>query len=333
MYSEVDRDSVNKNDKLLETFSTENDIKEKLGGVLIQPRLSLDEYFNRNNFKDKKSKSAIHIIGQLLTFITRSLEEALSIILPNLQDTINILTIQKVMPLKDRDTNKALEIFNDNITKSLTLHTGKLKFNFLVCSGAARIDENLDAATILGLRIAYKYFARGKAAVGIFQTLAWPYFTFFRIDFVLAGIMSHLNTQRLIMVLHIDEYQEILAFEKEFTGKRLLKSMLLTLGPFMQQSNKYYVQIFLSGIATRDVTKSFKPNVYSFTFVYCSLLSTKSILEIFDFFAKKEDREGHWMCNTRVLQLLYDTSGLPRALDTIIEECFKKKKILSRRKE
>ncbi|CAB5386474.1 unnamed protein product [Rhizophagus irregularis] len=36
----------------------------------MQPRLSLDEYFNEDSFKDKKSKSAIHIIVQLLTTTT-----------------------------------------------------------------------------------------------------------------------------------------------------------------------------------------------------------------------------------------------------------------------
>ncbi|PKY50305.1 hypothetical protein RhiirA4_545862 [Rhizophagus irregularis] len=66
----VDRDSVIKNNELLRTFSTENDIKEKLGGELMQPRLSLDEYFNEDSFKDKKSKSAIHIIVQRLTTTT-----------------------------------------------------------------------------------------------------------------------------------------------------------------------------------------------------------------------------------------------------------------------
>ncbi|GBC46902.2 hypothetical protein GLOIN_2v1668084 [Rhizophagus irregularis DAOM 181602=DAOM 197198] len=66
----VDRDSVIKNIKLLGTFSTENDIKEKLGGELMEPLLSLDEYFNKDSFKDKKSKSAIHIIVQRLTTTT-----------------------------------------------------------------------------------------------------------------------------------------------------------------------------------------------------------------------------------------------------------------------
>lgn len=161
-----------------------------------------------------------------------------------------------------------------------------------------------------------------KISFEIFQTLARPYFDFFKINFVLSGILSHPNTHRLVIILHIDEYQEIFTFEN---NKGLFKEMMLTLGPLMTESNsEYYVQTFLSGTVTQDVTKDFKPTEYSFTFVHCPLLSTKSILEIFDFFAKKEDKEGHWMCNTRVLQLLYDTSGLPRALETVIDECFKR---------
>ncbi|RGB40617.1 hypothetical protein C1646_753054 [Rhizophagus diaphanus] len=62
----VDHVRVNKNDKLLGTFSTKDDIIEKLGGELMNPRLSLSEYFNENSFKDKESKFAIHIIVELL---------------------------------------------------------------------------------------------------------------------------------------------------------------------------------------------------------------------------------------------------------------------------
>ncbi|RGB33129.1 hypothetical protein C1646_762068 [Rhizophagus diaphanus] len=57
---------VNENDKVLEISSTENDIKEKLGGELMNPRSSLGKYFNENSFKDEESKSAIHIIVQPL---------------------------------------------------------------------------------------------------------------------------------------------------------------------------------------------------------------------------------------------------------------------------
>lgn len=52
---------------MLEISFTEENIKEKLGGELMNPRSSLGKYFNKNNFKDEKSESAIHIIVQLLT--------------------------------------------------------------------------------------------------------------------------------------------------------------------------------------------------------------------------------------------------------------------------
>jgi len=58
---------VNENDKVLEISSTEDDIKEKLGGELMNPRSSLGKYFNENSFKDEESESAIHIIVQLPT--------------------------------------------------------------------------------------------------------------------------------------------------------------------------------------------------------------------------------------------------------------------------
>ena len=63
----VDRVSVDKNDKLLQTFSTEDDIKEKLGGVLMIPRFPLSKYFDENSFKDEESKFSIHIF---VTFTT-----------------------------------------------------------------------------------------------------------------------------------------------------------------------------------------------------------------------------------------------------------------------
>ncbi|RIA87992.1 hypothetical protein C1645_826991 [Glomus cerebriforme] len=63
----VDRASVNKNDEALETFSTEDDIKEKLGGELMKPQFPLSKYFNENSFNDDENKFAIHIIVQLLT--------------------------------------------------------------------------------------------------------------------------------------------------------------------------------------------------------------------------------------------------------------------------
>ncbi|CAG8656962.1 17321_t:CDS:2, partial [Rhizophagus irregularis] len=164
--------------------------------------------------------------------------------LRNIPDKIktSITKIPDIMPLKDRDTNTVLKIFNRNVAKD---------FYHLLAK------RSLTSLSVIGL----------------------------------------------VIILHIDEYQEIFTFEN---NKGLFKEMMLTLGPLMTESNR---------LQTTE---------YSFTFVHCPLLLTKSILEIFDFFAKKEDKEGYWMCNTSVLQLLYNTSELPRALETIINECFKK---------
>ncbi|RIA84993.1 hypothetical protein C1645_831454 [Glomus cerebriforme] len=59
---------VNENDKVLKISSTEDDIKEKLGGELMNFQSSLGKYFNENSFKDEESESVIHIIVQLPTF-------------------------------------------------------------------------------------------------------------------------------------------------------------------------------------------------------------------------------------------------------------------------
>ena len=75
-----------------------------------------------------------------------SFEEALSIILQNIPAKIETSSkrteIPEEMPLKERDTNKALMVFNNNITKSFNRFTSKSSFNFLVCSGAAGIGTH-----------------------------------------------------------------------------------------------------------------------------------------------------------------------------------------------
>ncbi|RGB39741.1 hypothetical protein C1646_754098 [Rhizophagus diaphanus] len=102
----VDRDSVEKNDALLETFSTKDDIKEKLGGDLMQPRLHLDEYFNKNSFKDKKSKTAIHIIVQLLTAVSNPFRDSNSI----------LKWIQEYSPVTGRQLFTLVETFGARFT-------------------------------------------------------------------------------------------------------------------------------------------------------------------------------------------------------------------------
>ncbi|GES94970.1 hypothetical protein GLOIN_2v1551520 [Rhizophagus clarus] len=93
---------VNENDKVLEISSTEDDIKEKLGGELMNPRTSLGKYFNENSFKDEESESAIHIIVQL----------------PTLTMTLTTLTIalwETNMP--NEPEAKFRNLIRDNLTK------------------------------------------------------------------------------------------------------------------------------------------------------------------------------------------------------------------------
>lgn len=199
-------------------------------------------------------------------------------------------------------------------------------------------DADLDASIIIGLRIAFKYFCQNEMSFGVFKALAKSYLEFFDVELVLESILANLNipSQKLIMVLHIDEYQDIFSFKgwNVKSDKGLFKEMMNCLGPLMLNSKiRYYVQTFLSGTVIRRLTLSFKPTEYSFTFVQCPLLSTKSGFEIFDFFAKEKDKEGHWMNNNQVLQLLYDTSGLPRALEIVLRECFKRERFFLELKE
>ncbi|CAB4441317.1 unnamed protein product [Rhizophagus irregularis] len=75
----------------------------------MQPRLSLDEYFNENSFKDKKSKSAIHIIVQLLTTTTA--------VSNPFRDSNSILKwIQKYSPVTGRQPLTLVETFGARFT-------------------------------------------------------------------------------------------------------------------------------------------------------------------------------------------------------------------------
>ena len=75
-----------------------------------------------------------------------SLGEALSIILQDIpykiKTSYETTKIQDIMPLKDRDTNKALTVFENNVTLSFDRYASKSSFNFLVCSGAAGIGTH-----------------------------------------------------------------------------------------------------------------------------------------------------------------------------------------------
>ncbi|CAJ0831279.1 1279_t:CDS:1 [Entrophospora sp. SA101] len=97
---------------------------------------------------------------------------------------------------------------------------------------------------------------------------------------------------------------------------------MYALGPLMtKKCLDYYVQTFLSGTAPQDVTREKEPTSYSFTVVKCPMLSITAILNIVDYFANKNgDQQQHWMSSIPFLQLLYDTGGLPQALQYVIEK-------------
>ncbi|CAI2163645.1 12433_t:CDS:2 [Funneliformis geosporum] len=391
-----------------QNISTNEDVVQKLHGIEMELHELFEEYFRDEIDNPNFAVSNIHIItiipttGQLvgISKSVGSLEETLSVILQNIptekiKTSNKTIKIPEKMPLKERDINESLMVFNSNVNNSFDPTTSKSNFDFLVCSGAAGIgktrwgkeffnsierdwkppskpqdwednlwswkephflylfldfvngvrlsdlDVNQSASIILGLRIAYDYFARDKMSFEAFQFQALYFIDRFRINCVLSWIQESLNLrpeQKLIIILHIDEYQEIFTFEDNWkaglTDKGLFKEILYALGPLMIDSNiKYYVQTFLSGTVTRDVTKNFKPTEYSFKFVQCPLLSTKSIIEIVDYFAKQVDKEGYWMSNTKFLQLLYDTGGLPRALETVLEECYKRESFFLKLKD
>ncbi|CAB5349395.1 unnamed protein product [Rhizophagus irregularis] len=126
--------------------------------------------------------------------------------------------------------------------------------------------------------------------------------TAFNITLVLDRIRRSLNLepkQQLIILLHIDEYQEIIDFD----------------------NNGYWKIIFLLGTALRDITKKFGPSSCSFVFVECPLLSTTAIREIVDYYANENgDKQQGWMTSASFLQILYDTGRLPRALQYVLEK-------------
>lgn len=200
----------------------------------------------------------------------------------------------------------------------------------------SEFDQNLSASIIIGLRIAYKYFAQDKLSFDSFKYTALATeksLNAFNITLVLDRIRRSLNLepkQQLIILLHIDEYQEIIDFDnngywkvKINSTKGLFKEILNETGKLMATGNRidYFVQTFLSGTALRDVIKKFGPSSYSFVFVECPLLSTTAIREIVDYYANENgDKQQGWMTSASFLQILYDTGGLPRALQYVLEK-------------
>ncbi|UZO15350.1 uncharacterized protein OCT59_006777 [Rhizophagus irregularis] len=141
----VDRDSVIKNIELLETFSTENDIKEKLGGKLMQPLLSLNEYFNEDSFKDKKSKSAINIIVQRLTTTTepgKTIGEIIKEITKDLKERKPKSSYESNdMPLQQRDFSEATNKIEATAVANIERKIGNSNYWCIVSAGAPGIGK------------------------------------------------------------------------------------------------------------------------------------------------------------------------------------------------
>ncbi|PKY23697.1 hypothetical protein RhiirB3_437979 [Rhizophagus irregularis] len=133
----VDPVSANKYDKELEKFSTENDIKEKLGGELMNPQFPLSKYFNRNSFKDKESKFAIHII--VIDTNASSSKEIIEVIKKNALKGLPRLPDVLSMPLQQRNFEEAMCYVKETIYNNITGRDGKSNYWCIVSEGAPGI--------------------------------------------------------------------------------------------------------------------------------------------------------------------------------------------------
>ncbi|GES73716.1 hypothetical protein GLOIN_2v1720049 [Rhizophagus clarus] len=211
----------------------------------------------------------------------------------------------------------------------------------------SEFDQKLSASIIIGLRIAYKFFAQDKMSFDSFKYAALTIeesLSAFNINLVLDRIRKSLkleSKQQLIILLHIDEYQEIIDYDQNerWRGpgtKGIFKEILNETGKLMSTGARidYFVQTLLSGTALREATKKFEPTSYSFEFVECPLLTTVAMLEIVDYYANENgDKQQGWMSSAPYLQILYDTGGLPRALQYVLEKSISTENFFDQLKE
>ncbi|RUS13306.1 hypothetical protein BC937DRAFT_95526 [Endogone sp. FLAS-F59071] len=219
-------------------------------------------------------------------------------------------------------------------------------------------DRRLDATTILGLRLAYIYFVRGKYKENFAEFRNYvmkinSYDHIFSLSPVIAGIRNDLgilNNEHFFIFFHMDEFQKVLSFDwigrakkndlkiptlaEQFIipnaektilrGMCLLREILINLGSYMTgETQKTYGHSYLSGTAPDDVVEAAEPTSYSIKFLSCPLLKPKSCLMIMHHFTKKlgiEDKD--WTSKRWILQMLLDTGGLPRALQYFLEDLF-----------
>ncbi|GBC48487.2 hypothetical protein GLOIN_2v1656427 [Rhizophagus irregularis DAOM 181602=DAOM 197198] len=204
-------------------------------------------------------------------------------------------------------------------------------------------DDELTPTVIIGLRIAFTFFIERKYKMKFetFRRLIWEYRDIFMISNVFLSIYNHIHitlqpNQQLFVFLHIDEFQLIDQWEsnavmkRQMAIKQLFKEMTNDLASFLfGPPSRIFVQTFLSGTAPQLVKSTKKPAGVSFTFVNCPQLSLRAMLNIANHYAQKFDPETFdcgtykWMLCQPFLQLLEDTGGLPRALQYVLDECFK----------
>jgi hypothetical protein len=207
-------------------------------------------------------------------------------------------------------------------------------------------DFELDTSVIIGLRIAHAFFIGKQYGMTLqeFRIALEAYvgkdsiYNLFNTHVVIKEIHKSLNLhddnifhgRLLFLFLHIDEFQLIDSWDKENISNptNLFRDMIHIISMFMlSPTSDFFVMPFLSGTAPLAVIEQKQASKVSFHFVECPLLNMESIIRIMDHFAEKfeagiKNHAYKWKFSLPMLQLLEDTSGLPRALERLFIVCF-----------
>jgi len=188
-------------------------------------------------------------------------------------------------------------------------------------------DTDLSSEIILGLRMSYYHFFRGKYEGGYqeFYRRVSKYKNVFTLNSVISAIRHDFianlqpsdeqpsNKQKhLFLFLHIDDFQRIFQHpwrenpvgvhrdvslddagtdsrdRYNLGGLRLFRDMTRKLGRFLLgETFPTMVQTFFSGTARQSVTKAAEPNSYGFQFLRCPPLSIGARYDIMSHFASE----------------------------------------------
>ncbi|CAB4428267.1 unnamed protein product [Rhizophagus irregularis] len=200
----------------------------------MQPRLSLDEYFNEDSFKDKKSKSAIHIIVQLLTTTTavsNPFKDSNSI-LKWIQEYLLVtgrqpLTLVETFACgsgtgKSRFLQELVNIIRNKASNSedqdiMSILGNAVFLNVTYGNGteASDFDVNIGAEASIALRILFSYFVHGnKSFVGFRDKIGQENARGLTLSLILRAIyLSKLkedkNIYELAIIVGIDEINKL----------------------------------------------------------------------------------------------------------------------------